>query len=309
MVILDRVNAEDPRKLLYPDTGTWQAYYPYKSQQDVLNQSKGLKDFVLHTPVNPAITGNTITWPAGPTTVKAIQLTPEFNYSVVDENTATDIVGYIQPEQKAFAVHAIPKIEKQWDVFATVISASEGASTVTSSLLAGTAGEPVTGALVKRSDKPTVAVIGSAKQGTKLTTTYDGHVQFDASKINIITTGRLLTSGFRVTLPEKARLYVEDLDPAKTWTANGVALTKIGDIFTGNVVAGEVEVKPTGSGPISPTPPSPPPPVPCLPNTGPVSEKNNLLNTFLLSGILVLLLVAVIQRIKKSKSDKDSSAI
>lgn len=261
LVLYDRVHAQDPRDLTttFTDgngvttTFDWKASYPYTIQQTAFNAAIGVKDFLMHTPVAPTLTATGFEWPVGAQTMRVTQVFPvaPMTRTVVDEKTDTTLGGYMNPEEKKFAVNAVPAFKQDFDVFLHVVSAD---ATTPVALQ----GQDVRG--VQLGDQ---AVVFSARQGPKISTSYTlaGRVIFDRSKAAIVKLGRLLTASYSVTLPRAATVYLADLDPAILWTVNDRPTTREGDLLIATVAAGVVNVQANGAAP-APTPVPVPIPTP-----------------------------------------------
>lgn len=221
VVIYDRVFCDDPRtQVMTSGGGMALTRYPAAAQAR-MKAALGLKDLLFHTPVKPTLTvehaGFSWRVPNTTWTVCVQQVLPEraLGYTIVDEtNPPLDVAV----SERKWCVHAVPPPDETlpaFEVFLHVLTASEGTAAVTATPLGTIVSEGETivsqGVLVSRPDHVDVAILFSAKVGPTVT--------LDQADLGIVTTARLLTTTFSVTLPRPATVYLADLDPAVTWQA------------------------------------------------------------------------------------------
>lgn len=270
IVLYDRIHAEDPRDLFttYVDGNghtspplDWRASYIYPIQQAAFNAAMGVKNFILHTPTPPIISPRECSWGAGTHTMRAIQVFPSepLTRTVTDETADATLGGYVAATEKKFAVNCIPSVKRDFDTLLHVITAVPGLWPQPIEA------ENVRGVLLKDT-----AILFSAKPGPKLETSYtaDGHVRYDRSKLATVAQGRLLRESFSFSLASHALVYFADLDPSVLWTINDEPLTRVGDVYCAQMLAGTVTVKADGVAPAPlpmPTPAPTPVPVPVPP--------------------------------------------
>jgi hypothetical protein len=178
------------------------------------------KQWVLHTRAQPTRAGKVLTWGVSGTTGRAEWLFPtaEPTYATSLFPHTTTNAGYMTKVSPAGA-------HQQWETFLTCYNFYEGANPLVATGIESSAGQPARGALVQRTGKNDAVVIFSAKQGPAIETSYDANSRIanDETKAATVAAGRYITSGYTAGYEQvsaTAKLYLVDLDPAKSWTIN-----------------------------------------------------------------------------------------
>jgi hypothetical protein len=192
VVVFDRVNAENPKTLA--------GYARYRAADKAkIDAATALKRWTLHTPVQPAISGNTASWStAGGQQVRSSMLLPTDARAEARNEDALwpDQYGYPAKEEQRWQLTVTPAQDRKWDTFLNVVQASDKGVTVGNTLVRS-ANNEAQGALISR---PGLA---------------DALVLFGAD-----TTTRLSATGYSVAWDSTAArtdLYILDLAPKWSW--------------------------------------------------------------------------------------------
>jgi hypothetical protein len=246
LIVSDRIHAQDPRKLVYPAGQTWEQVFLYPANADILNDMEALKVRAWHMPTQPTLLDDqTIHWDHD----SIRYLAPAMRFSVKNEIDYI-VGGNLNPLERAWAVHCMPVVERDFDILISAHIASESESTTRFGAVNSIAGEPMQGARVIRPGKQDVVCVFSGIAGPKLVSQDDGtgHNKHDhAGRMAILKEARTLQEGARFSFESPSTLYAADLDETLEWSANGQALTRQGDIWTASVPAGIVEIKAAGA--------------------------------------------------------------
>jgi len=195
VVVYDRVNAVAPTVV-----------DRYRGDDATrIRNAPALKQWLVHTPVAPTMTESGASWAAGSQKVELTALAPaQRSARVIDEKAMTMWpVNFPPAAERRYHIALSPMVSQPWDTFLNVLQVSDAAM----------ATKPIR-----------VASTDGAMEGTQLSRPGQGDavVLFSATQAS-----RVRGSGFsiEVTLPAAgAELYVADLDPARTWTVDGVSL-------------------------------------------------------------------------------------
>lgn len=190
VIIYDRVDAVAPSKLdrFQGDDKTY------------MSAAKELKQWIIHTPVPPTVTGGAATWKASGQEAELTMLAPaQRNTATVDEKTLSWPASFPPETEKHFYLAISPKASKQYDTFLDVLQVSD--ATIASKPARVASGDGgMEGARVSRPGQGDAVALFSSAQGARVRTT-----EFSV-------TATIGTDGFD--------LYVADLDPSKSWSAS-----------------------------------------------------------------------------------------
>ncbi|HEU4753127.1 MAG TPA: hypothetical protein VFU47_08460, partial [Armatimonadota bacterium] len=223
IVVYDRVNAEDPRKLYgyarYAEHNWDRAMKPALENYPV-------KQWFIHMPVEPTLTADAISWstPKGQMVRVNTLLPADQRRKVVNEKTlwyAGDQLAFADRERK-WQVRVVPGQERQWDTFLNVVQAFDGGAALSNTLVRSAGGE-AEGVTVHRGSHPDTLLMFGAVPSPKLkqpplAATYV--IKHDRSLIRLLGTRRLLHQGYRASWTAGAgstELLLFDLDPAQGW--------------------------------------------------------------------------------------------
>jgi hypothetical protein len=218
VVVFDRVNADNPKAL--PNFSRYTA-----ADQAAVNNAPALKQWLLHAPVAPTVTGSTVGWQtAGGQNVLASTLLPQDARAVVyDEKQLWGSTWTVRPAEEKWQVRVLPGAERKWDTFLNVVQAYDGGTVLRNTVVRSAGGE-AQGALVQRGGLADALVLFNARQGPDLPqpALKSGFSLYNPDAARLLKSVRLLTSGYAAawtTDAPRTDLYLLDLDPARAWTA------------------------------------------------------------------------------------------
>ncbi len=141
VVVHDRTLVQNPKTLRGYDH-----YRPADQTRMKRELARGLKQWIIHAPVEPLVQGRTIAWrTAGGQSVTVTTLLPsEVTYQVLDERTQVNLGSYVRNSEKHWQIRVIPAVEREWDTFLHVIQMGE---------------QPARIALVRDGDKEGVRIV------------------------------------------------------------------------------------------------------------------------------------------------------
>src|SRR5579871_1318128 len=219
IVVYDRTNVENPQNL-----PNFTSYYP--NEQAQMSAQPSVKQWLIHTPVQPTISGNAISWTtAGGQKVRVNTLLPlATNKQALDETTLTWPQS-ILPNEFHWQVRVSPSTQQQWDTFLNVVQAYDNGTTLTNTLVKGTAGEAAEGVLVSRTNlNDTLALFSARNTGTVPPTPINGNVSaYNPNMINLLAAASTLEVGYTVSWTSSTAqtdLYLANLDATKNWVAS-----------------------------------------------------------------------------------------
>ena len=123
VIVHDRTLVQNPKTL--PGYDRYNARDRKRMDREI---PRGLKQRILHMPVEPQVQGRTVSWrtPGGqPVTVTTL-LPERVVYQVLDEQTQVSLGRYVRASEKGWQVRVIPEQVKEWDTFLHVIQAGDG---------------------------------------------------------------------------------------------------------------------------------------------------------------------------------------
>jgi hypothetical protein len=128
VIVHDRTLLQNPKRLR-----GFQTHRP--ADQARMNRALtiGLRQWIIHMPVRPAIEGRTISWRTDSgQPVSVTTLLPErVTHRVFDEQTELKLGGTIRPSELAWQVRVVPLDEPEWQTLLHVIHVGPGAVTAT----------------------------------------------------------------------------------------------------------------------------------------------------------------------------------
>ncbi len=227
IVVFDRTNADDPKKL--PN------YDEYERDHARMAKSPR-KQWIIHMPIKPQVAGNKISWKTpGGQRLQAESLLPADRKIVILDEKKIGLSGFIDEEEKKFQARVSPKADRAWDLFLTVVQAHDGVA-LKNTLIKD--GKGVTaGVLVQRPGHDDALLLFSAKPINKKLPnpiSREDRSVYRPEVPGLLRQARLLREGYSVkwtSATKKTRVFLMDLDPRRSWaiTVDGKASPAKGD--------------------------------------------------------------------------------
>jgi hypothetical protein len=221
VVVFDRTNARNPVAL--PNFDRYRTKSP--DEQTAIRSELALKQWIIHAPVAPTVSPQTISWSTANNDLTVSTLLPSAqNRTVYNENDLwTDSV--VIPSEKKWQVRVTPAAEAQWDTFLNVVQASDHGLPLTNTLVTSSAGE-TQGVLIQRPQHDEVLVLFNAVQGPDLPqpTLTNGFSAYNPAVPQILSQVHWLQNGYSVTwngTPGRTQsVFLVDLSPSASWSAS-----------------------------------------------------------------------------------------
>jgi len=212
IVVHDRSHAENPRQL-----PRFERYST--ADRNTIMDTTSLREWIIHMPVRPAITGDAIAWqtPTGDAITVNMLLPRERNVTAVDE-TQTWPESVVRADQRKWNARISPAGEQPWVTFLNVVQAYGGAAPADVRLL--TSDDGIDGALIRRTGAPDAVVIFNAQPGPHIDALPNGLGTFDAAQGDLIRRAHVRSAGFTVQWQASTAstlVLIVDLDPARSW--------------------------------------------------------------------------------------------
>ena len=213
IVVFDRSHAEHPRDL--PHLQRYSA-----ADRQTISQSRSLREWILHMPVRPTISANTISWdvPSGDRVRVSLLLPRQHLVTPLDESDLWAKTA-IRPEQRKWQVRVTPESEQTWMTFLNVIDVAAPGATSTAQLVAST-GDDVQGTLIRRQGDSDVVAVFNAAAGPALRALPSGNGYYDPAQLTVIREARLRRTGFTIqwaSASQRTEVFVADLEPTRSW--------------------------------------------------------------------------------------------
>ncbi len=211
IVVFDRSHAEHPRQL--PRFERYSA-----ADRNTIMDSPALRQWIIHTPVNPSISGNTIAWQTPTDAVRVTMLLPrERTVSTVDESQKW-AAATVRADQRKWHVRIGPAAEGAWHTFLNVVQAYGGSAPADVDLV--NSSDRVEGTVVHRAGHPDMVVLFNATPSGRIEGLANGLGTYNAGNPGQLRSARMRSNGFSVQWQSSAgstRVIVADLDPSRTW--------------------------------------------------------------------------------------------
>ena len=217
IIVHDRVNAQNPRQLAKFD------HYKANDSAPIL-AAPALKQWFLHTPVQPTMTATGFSWPISSQQQAEVRtlLPADVTRTAVDE--ATWWPGASMPAtERRWHVVLSPGLERQWDTFLNVVQVVDAGSAIKSELVRSIALD-VDGALVHRAGQPDALVMFNAVAGPTLPnptlTATNARSVWMPDVQQLLNRVRLRQKGFQAAwfaASGSTQVYLTDLDPSVAW--------------------------------------------------------------------------------------------
>jgi hypothetical protein len=212
IVVYDRSHADNPRQLPRFER------YSTADRNTIMNATS-LREWIIHMPVRPSITGDTIAWqtPTGDALRVNMLLPRERTVTTVDEAQKWP-ESVVRAEQRKWNARISPAAEQPWVTFLNVVQAHGGAAPADVQALASNDG--VEGALVRRTGVPDVVVLFNALPSPRIEALPNGLGSYEPHHAPQIRGARLRSTGFTVQwqgATASTRILIADLDPLKPW--------------------------------------------------------------------------------------------
>lgn len=216
VIVFDRVNAKDPKKLPKLDR--------YRKTKAAIEAAPALKQWVIHMPVKPVLAPEAITWstPNGQN-VRVSTLLPAKQVKVTYDEKKIGIPGYHHKREEKWQARLWPEEEKQWDTFLNVVQVYDDGVKPHNTVVRSAGGE-AEGVLVRREAHPEVLVMFGAAPGPELPGVQlrESRSRYDPKTAEILKTVRLRKEGYTVgwtTQADGTDVFLMDLDPDRQWKA------------------------------------------------------------------------------------------
>ncbi|HVQ12901.1 MAG TPA: hypothetical protein VMS40_04895, partial [Vicinamibacterales bacterium] len=216
LVVYDRTNAANPKDL--PKFERYRRASP--DEQSAILEMPALKQWVIHTPVDPMLSSDGISWtlPDGQhVTVDTLLPQPQRRI-VYDERTLWG--ARVLPAEQKWQVRVVPTVERQWDTFLNVVQAFDTGTSLANSVLRSD-DKTVEGVLVKRGGHSDVVALFNSVSGPALSDLRKGAISVFDSKVDAtLGSARVRANRFSVKWTSTAAttdVLLFDLDRSKTW--------------------------------------------------------------------------------------------
>jgi hypothetical protein len=214
IVVFDRSHAENPR-----DLANLQRYSA--ADRQIISQSRSLREWILHVPVRPTISANTVSWDlgSGERARVTILLPRQQSVTGIDESELWAKNTPVRVEQRKWQIRIMPESEQTWTTFLNVIDVA-GAGMTSSAQLVTSSSDDVQGTLIRHQGQSDVVAVFNAAQGPTLQASPGAGGYSNPAQLKLLHDARLRRSGFTIQWPSASQVtdvYVADLDPARSW--------------------------------------------------------------------------------------------
>ena len=214
LILYDRTNANNPMEL-----PKFERYRQPSEQSAILNMP-ALKQWVIHTPVDPMLSSEGISWslPDGQRASVDTLLPQPQRRLVYDERTLWPT--RVPPSERKWQVRIVPSVDRQWDTFLNVVQVFDDGAMLSTNLLRSD-DKTVEGVLVRRDGHDDVVALFNGVAGPELPDPRKGPMSlFDPRAESILDSARLRTSDYTVrwtstTVATEVLLF--DLTPSRRW--------------------------------------------------------------------------------------------
>jgi hypothetical protein len=228
LVVYDRTNADNP--MMLPKFERYRRRGP--DEQTAIREMPALKQWVIHAPVDPVLSSDSISWTTtGGQQVAVSTLLPQPQRRIVyDERTLW--ASRVDETEKKWQVRIVPSTERQWDTFLNVVQAFDSPVSLSNRIVRSDDGT-AEGVLVRRGGHEDVVVMFNAVPSSQLPETRKGvRWSFDARTGTALTGARLRSTGYTMRWTSSSAattLLLADLSPARSWqvTIDGGAPAKL----------------------------------------------------------------------------------
>jgi hypothetical protein len=212
IVVYDRSHAEHPRQL-----PRFERYST--ADRNTITGAASLREWLIHTPVQPAISADTIAWrtPAGDALTVQMLLPRERKVTTVDESQKWS-ESSVRADQRKWNARISPATEQPWVTFLNVVQAHGDAPPAVVDLL--TSPDGVEGTVVRRAGAPDAVVLFNALPSPRIEALPNGLGSYDIAHTDQIRRARLRSTGFTIQWQgstASTQVIIADLDPAKPW--------------------------------------------------------------------------------------------
>jgi len=216
LVVYDRTNAEHPMEL--PRVERYRRSSP--DEQTAIREMPALKQWVIHAPVDPAVSSQGLSWmtPGGQDVAVTTLLPAQQRRIVYDERTLW--TSRVPEEERKWQVRILPSVDRQWDTFLNVVQVFDGPAALSNRLLRSDDGS-AEGVLVRRGGHDDTVLMFNGAPGPRIVDTREGaRVLFGRDVSSMLSTVHLRFEGYAVrwtsTTPATSVLLF-DLAPSARW--------------------------------------------------------------------------------------------
>lgn len=226
IVVFDRIKSQDPREAM---SGWKFGRFPDVVQNRV-KAVDGYHQWILHMPEAPSISGNQATWvSAGGENVQLKMFDEDLTTKVYDEKALHNagaplfLGGYMDDSELKYQMRLVPN---QKNGFLSLLNVLHVGGQLKASELQASAGDQARGVYLQPGTQ-NIAVIFNGTEGETIEPTpccdadYGWASQHDPKRFDKIDQLRKFKNGFSMSINSDGytQVYLMDLDPAKTWTA------------------------------------------------------------------------------------------
>jgi hypothetical protein len=201
LVVYDRTNARNPMEL--PKFERYRRAGP--DEQTAILNMPALKQWVIHSPVDPVLSSEGISWPTphGQQVSVSTLLPQPQRRLVYDENLLWPT--RVAASERKWQVRIVPTMERQWDTFLNVVQAFDAPASLSNRLLRSD-NATAEGVLVRRGSHDDMVLMFNAERGAVLPDTRNGAVSmFDPRAESMLNVIRLRSTGYAVRWTSTSR--------------------------------------------------------------------------------------------------------
>ena len=215
IVVFDRVNAQNPLALdkftRYRTAGP--------AEQTLIQNMPALKQWVIHMPVQPALSADAIRWTAeGSQTAQVTTLLPAAqNRTIYDESVYYSTGSTIPVAERKWQVRITPQVDQQWDVFLNVVQVGDAGVTFSNELLSASSGD-ASGVLIHVPGGDDTVVMFNAVKGQNLPAYQKGLADIATILEGVRVRSTPYSFGF-TSATAASRVFLCDLTPTVAWVA------------------------------------------------------------------------------------------
>lgn len=211
IVVYDRSHADAPRAL-----PRFERYST--ADRNTITNAAAVRQWIIHMPVNPSISGDTITWQTPTDALRVNMLLPRERTATAVDEAGRWTGATIAAGQRKWHARITPASEQPWQTFLNVVQAHGGSSPADVAMVSSN--DQIEGAVVRRTGKPDMVVLFNAQPSGRIDPLANGLGTYNAANQMQLRRAHLRSSGFNVQWQSSAgttRVIIADLDPAKTW--------------------------------------------------------------------------------------------